>query len=170
MPLTLDTTRRKMRIEVQPIGVVHTPFTSLEGMPIQPAGAEGVKGTIEVFEEYRPGLKDLEGFSHIILIYYFHCSTGFALHVVPFLDSQPRGLFATRAPKRPNPIGLSVVQLDTIENGIVYIRNVDILDDTPLLDIKPYVPEFDAPAEVRTGWLEQSGKSVLSRKSDDRFK
>jgi tRNA-Thr(GGU) m(6)t(6)A37 methyltransferase TsaA len=159
-----------MRIEVQPIGVIHTPFTSLEGMPIQPTGAQGVLGTVEIFKEYHPGLKDLEGFSHIILIYYFHSSSGFSLHVVPFLDSQPRGLFATRAPKRPNPIGLSVVQLNTIDKGILHIRNVDILDGTPLLDIKPYVPDFDAPTDVRTGWLEKVGKSAWSLKSDDRFK
>jgi tRNA (adenine37-N6)-methyltransferase len=101
------------------------------------------------------------------IIYHFHDSSGFKLHVVPFLDSQPRGLFATRAPKRPNPIGLSVVQLDKTENGILYIQNVDILNNTPLLDIKPYVPEFDAPKKVRTGWLEKARKASSSRKSDD---
>jgi len=124
-----------MGFEINPIGIIHTPFTNLEGMPIQPAGASGVKGTVEVYEQYRPGLKDLDGFSHIILIYYFHGSSGFQLQVVPFLDSQPRGLFATRAPRRPNQIGISVVQLDRIENGILYIQNVDILNNTPLLDI-----------------------------------
>jgi len=159
-----------MVLVVNPIGVIHTPFTNLEGMPIQPTGAVGVKGTVEVFEKYYPGLKDLEGFSHIILIYYFHGSSGFNLSVVPFLDSQPRGLFSTRAPKRPNPIGLSVVQLDKIENGILYVQNVDILDSTPLLDIKPYVPEFDAPKKVRIGWLEKARKTALRKKSDDRFK
>jgi len=141
-----------------------------EGMPIQPTGAAGAKGTVEVFEDFRSGLKDLEGFSHIILLYHFHRSHGFKLHVVPFMDSQLRGLFATRAPKRPNPIGFSVVQLDKIKDGVLFIRDVDILDGTPLLDIKPYVPEFDAQVEVRTGWLEKAGKSVSSRKSDDRFK
>ena len=90
--------------------------------------------------------------------------------MVPFLDSQPRGLFATRAPKRPNPIGLSVVQLDKIENGILHIQNVDILDNTPLLDIKPYVPKFDGPKKVRTGWLERTGKVAARKRSDDRFK
>ena len=139
-------------------------------MPIQPAGAAGVKGTAEVFEEYRAGLKDLDGFSHIILLYRFHRSRGFDLRVVPFMDSVPRGLFATRAPKRPNAIGLSVVRLDKIEGGVLHIRNVDILDGSPLLDIKPYVPEFDAPVEVRTGWLESAKKTVSNRKSDDRFK
>jgi tRNA-Thr(GGU) m(6)t(6)A37 methyltransferase TsaA len=141
-----------------------------EGMPIQPAGASGVKGTVEVFEDFHPGLKDLNGFSHIILLYHFHRSQGFNLHVVPFMDSEPRGLFATRAPKRPNPIGFSVVQLDKIEEGVLYIQAVDILDGTPLLDIKPYVPEFDAQVEVRTGWYKKAMKTVSSRKSDDRFK
>ena len=138
-------------------------------MPIQPAGAAGVQGTVEVFEQYRPGLKDLDGFSHIILLFHFHRSDSFKLEVVPFLDTEPRGLFSTRAPKRPNPIGLSVVELDKIEGGVLHIRNVDILDGTPLLDIKPYVPEFDTQVNVRTGWLEKARKSVASRKSDDRF-
>lgn len=159
-----------MKIEFTPIGIIHSPFMELEGMPIQPTGAAGVKGSVEVFKEFHPGLKDLDGFSHVILLYHFHRSRGFNLHVVPFMDSRPRGLFATRAPKRPNPIGLSVVQLDKIEDGVLYIRNVDILDGTPLLDVKPYVPEFDAQGEVRTGWLEKAGKTVSSRKSDDRFK
>jgi tRNA-Thr(GGU) m(6)t(6)A37 methyltransferase TsaA len=159
-----------MKIEFTPIGIIHSPFMDLEGMPIQPVGAAGVKGTVEVFEDFHPGLKDLDGFSHIILLYHFHRSHGFNLHVVPFMDSQKRGLFATRAPKRPNPIGLSVVQLDKVEDGVLYIQAVDILDGTPLLDIKPYVPEFDAQVGVRTGWLEKAGKTVLSRKSDDRFK
>ena len=139
-------------------------------MPIQPGGAAGMKGIVEVFDEYRAGLKDLDGFSHIILLYHFHRSQGFSLHVVPFMDSKPRGLFATRAPKRPNPIGVSVVQLDKIEDGVLHVQNVDILDRTPLLDIKPYVPEFDAQVDVRTGWLDTARKTVSDRKSDDRFK
>ena len=159
-----------MKIEFLPIGIIHTPFMELEGMPIQPPGAANVKGTVEVFEIFRSGLKDLDGFSHIILLYHFHHSHGFNLHVVPFLDSEERGLFATRAPKRPNPIGLSVVQLDKIKEGTLFIRNVDILDGTPLLDIKPYVPEFDAQEKVRTGWLGKARKTVSNRKADDRFK
>ncbi len=159
-----------MSIEFQPIGVIHTPFTKPEGMPIQPAGATGVKGTVEVFERYRAGLKDLDGFSHIILLYHFHRSQGFNLHVMPFMDSESHGLFATRAPKRPNPIGLSVVQLDKIEDGVLHIQNVDILDGTPLLDIKPYVPEFDSQSDIRTGWLEHVRNTVTWKKSDDRFK
>ena len=139
-------------------------------MPIQPAGSSGVEGTVEIFRKFHPGLKDLDGFSHIILLYHFHRSSSFSLSVVPFMDSVAHGLFATRAPKRPNPIGLSVVGLDGIEKGVLHIQNVDVIDGTPLLDIKPYVPEFDAPVGVRTGWLERRGKTVSSQKSDDRFK
>ncbi len=157
-------------IEFKPIGVIHSPFKSLKGMPIQPAGAIGVKGTVEVFDEYQEGLKNLDGFSHIILLYHLHRSNRFRLSIVPFLDVEPRGLFATRAPNRPNPIGLSVVQLDRIKDGLLHIQNVDILDGTPLIDIKPYVPEFDATVKIRTGWLENVRKSVSGQKSDDRFK
>ncbi|MFO7555130.1 MAG: tRNA (N6-threonylcarbamoyladenosine(37)-N6)-methyltransferase TrmO [Desulfobacterales bacterium] len=159
-----------MKIEYQPIGVIHSPFKKIEGMPIQPVGAAGVMGTVEVFEAYRAGLKDLDGFSHILLLYHFHRVQGFSLYVVPFMDSKARGLFSTRAPRRPNPIGLSVVRLHGIEEGVLHIENVDVLDGTPLLDIKPYVPEFDPRGEVRTGWLEEAGKIVSSRKSDNRFK
>jgi len=157
-------------MKLKPIGIINTPFTEPEGMPIQPKGATGIRGTIELFDEYHEGLKDLDGFSHIILLYHFHRSHGFNLQVVPFMDSELRGLFATRAPRRPNPLGISVVQLDKIENCVLHIQNVDIMDGTPLLDIKPYVPEFDSPQNIRTGWLEQARKTVSGRKSDDRFK
>jgi len=159
-----------MKIEYHPIGIIHSPFTELSGMPIQPAGAAGVEGTVEFFPKYEDGLKDLEGFSHIIVLYHFHQSKGFKLHVVPFMDSTPRGVFATRAPKRPNPIGLSVIKLQKIQDNILYVENVDILDGTPLLDIKPYVPEFEEQTEVRAGWLEEARKKVSKRKSDQRFK
>jgi len=164
------TAREIMKIELTPIGIIHSPYTTLEDMPIQPTGAAGVRGTVEMFEDFQPGLTDLDGFSHIILLYHFHRSRSFSLQVVPFLDSTARGLFATRAPRRPNPIGLSVVRLDGVEDGLLQIRNVDILDGTPLLDLKPYVPEFDAPPNAQTGWLARVGKKVTSRKSDDRFK
>jgi len=134
-----------------------------------PAGAAGVRGTVEVLEAYRDGLADLDGFSHIVLLYHLHLSEGYKLRVVPFMDTVERGLFATRAPKRPNAIGLSVVQLDRIEDGILHVQNVDIVDGTPLLDIKPYVPEFDSPGEIRTGWLEEVRRTVLDRRADDRF-
>lgn len=159
-----------MTLEFIPIGVIHSPFKELSGMPIQPPGAAEVEGTVEVFEPYLPGLKDLDGFSHVILLYHFHQSKGYNLEVVPFMDTTSRGLFATRAPKRPNPIGLSVVRLEKVEKGCLHIRGVDILDGTPLLDIKPYVPAFDAPQDVRSGWLEGARKAVSKRKADGRFK
>jgi len=158
-----------MTVKLEPIGIIHTPHAEPKGMPIQPAGAAGVKGTVEVFEPYREGLADLDGFSHVVLLYHFHLCEGFRLRVTPFMDSEERGLFATRAPKRPNPIGLSVVELERIEDGVLHVRNVDIVDGTPLLDIKPYVPEFDSPAEIRTGWLEMARKTVSERRADERF-
>lgn len=155
--------------DMTPVGLIHTPFTEPAGMPIQPAGASGIRGTVEVRREYRAGLQDLDGFSHLLLLYVFHRSAGYALQVTPYLDTKPHGVFATRAPRRPNPIGLSVVRLDRIEDGILHVGNVDMLDGSPLLDIKPYVPQFDGPAQVRTGWLEQAGDAVDTHKSDDRF-
>lgn len=157
-----------------PIGVIHSPFTRLDNMPIQPAGAAGVQGTVEVYAPYRAGLLHLDGFSHIILLYALHRSTSYTLLVEPFLDTQQHGVFATRAPRRPNPIGLSVVQLDavSVEEGILSIRYGDILDGTPLLDIKPFVPDFDAyqhAGAVRTGWLEAARKGVAGHTSDNRF-
>lgn len=156
-------------MEIKPIGIIHTPFSEREGMPIQPSGAVGVAGTIEVFENFQAGLKDLDGFSHIILLYLFHQSDGFALQVIPFMDTTPRGVFATRAPRRPNPIGLSIVELDRIENGVLHVRNIDILNETPLLDIKPYVPKFDRPEAVRSGWIAHTGETVAGKKADGRF-
>jgi len=159
-----------MKIEYQPIGVVHSPFTDLAGMPIQPSRAKGVSGSVEVFPEYAEGLDDLDGFSHIILLYHFHLSRGYRLEVIPFLDPEPRGLFATRAPRRPNPIGLSAVRLNGIEGNILSVSEIDILDGTPVLDIKPYVSEFEERGEVRIGWLEAARKRKRGVMSDDRFR
>ena len=158
-------------IEFNPIGTVRTPFMDTQGMPIQPAGAKGICGTVELLPEYAAGLQDLQGFSHIILLYVFHHSNSCRLVVTPFMDSVPRGVFATRAPSRPNPIGLSVVRLVRVDDTKLHIEGIDVLDGTPLLDIKPYVPEFDHPSgRVTTGWLEKSKKQVSEKKSDDRFK
>lgn len=151
------------------IGVIHTPFKNKTGMPIQPLGANGIKGRIEVFNEYRNGLKDLDGFSKIILIFNFHKSNGYKLQVRPFMDETERGVFSTRAPKRPNPIGLSIVNLEKIEKNIIYASNLDMLDNTPLIDIKPYVPEFDSYNNLNTGWLEKTQKNASKHKSDNRF-
>jgi len=158
-----------MKIKYQPIGIIHSTFKTVKGMPIQPSGAAGVQGTVEIFSQFKEGLKDLDGFSHIILIYHFHRSDGCSLLVTPFLDSVERGVFATRAPRRPNPIGLSVVRLVEIDACTLTIEGVDILDGTPLLDIKPYVPNFDTPDVTSIGWIEKARRSAWSCKADDRF-
>jgi tRNA-Thr(GGU) m(6)t(6)A37 methyltransferase TsaA len=126
-------------------------------------------GTAVIQPEFTPGLQDLDGFSHIILLYHLHQVQAVSLTVTPFLDSQPRGVFATRAPRRPNPIGLSVVKLVRVDQNVLHLENVDILDGTPLLDIKPYVPEFDHQPEIHTGWLEKAKGQVQNKKSDNRF-
>ena len=159
-----------MEIIYHPIGIVHSPFQQLEGMPIQPAGAAKTRGSIELLPEFAAGLQDIEGFSHLILLYHFHQVQETQLLVTPFLDSRPHGIFATRAPKRPNPIGLSVVKLLGRTGNILHIEQVDLLDGTPLLDIKPYVPEFDRPRAARVGWLEQARGQVRHKKSDNRFR
>jgi tRNA-Thr(GGU) m(6)t(6)A37 methyltransferase TsaA len=158
-----------MHVSFYPIGTIHTPFTRLEGMPIQPSGAREVEGTISLEPEYEAGLRDLDGFSHIILLYHFHQSKGYRLTVKPFLDTVERGLFSTRAPRRPNPIGLSIVELERIDGLTLYVRGIDVLDGTPLLDIKPWVPTFDGPENVRTGWLDKNQENSRSTKSDHRF-
>ena len=157
-------------IKYNPIGIIHSPFKETEGVPIQPHGAKDIKGSIEIRKELEKGLRDLDGFSHIILLYHFHLSKDYSLSVVPFLDNKPRGVFATRAPKRPNSIGLSVVKLIKIEKNILYIENIDVVDGTPLLDIKPYVKEFRNLEEVRIGWLTEKDNKFKYFKADKRFK
>lgn len=157
------------QISYIPIGIIHSPFKKAKGSPIQSATAGEAKGCVEIYSKYTSGLKDLEGFSHVILLYHFHLSKRYSLTVRPFLDQNPHGLFATRAPARPNPIGLSVVRLAGIEGAMLSIDHVDILDGTPLLDIKPYVPEFDAWDASRTGWLNGSTSGAGEVKADDRF-
>ena len=158
------------KIEFEPIGIIHTPFKHIEGMPIQPVGAKGERGTIEILPAYEEGLQDLEGFSRIILLYYFHRNSGPKLVVTPFMDSSLLGVFATRAPSRPNPIGLSTVRLLGIEGGMIHVEELDILDGTPLIDIKPYVPDFDSYRAEKIGWLEKAKDQVRLKRSDDRFK
>ena len=157
-------------IAFHPIGVIHSPFKDTKDMPIQPSGAKGIAGTIVLNDDYVEGLKDLDGFSHIILIYHFHLSTGYSLMVHPFLDDKLHGVFATRAPKRPNHIGISVVKLEKIDGNILYVENIDIIDGTPLLDIKPYVGSFDNVKDERKGWLSDEIKNPGEIRSDDRFK
>ena len=159
-----------MRLEYESLGLIRSPYQDLEGMPIQPSGAKGVRGRIEMEPQYEPGLSDLDGFSHLILLYHFHLVTEPELKVTPFLDQQPRGIFATRAPKRPNPIGLSVVELISVKGSVLHIQDVDILDRTPILDLKPYVPEFDQAEGARTGWLQRAALQVDQARSDSRFR
>jgi len=156
-------------ITYKPIGVIHSPFRSGEDVPIQAAYARNIEGTVEVFPEYTQGLKDLDQFSHLILIYHFHQSKGYELQVRPFLDSQPRGVFACRAPRRPNPIGISTVRLNAIKGSILHVTDLDIVDGTPLLDIKPYVPEYDDRRDVRIGWLESRIQEAGEKRADTRF-
>lgn len=160
-----------MKFEFKPVGFIRTQNRKTEETPIQPSYAGNYTGKVEILLEFIPGMKDLEGFSHIILIYVFdrHRKGDFKLHVRPSMDKEKRGVFASRSPKRPNNIGLSIVKVEKIQNNIILFSGADMLDNTPVLDIKPYVPEFDYMENVRTGWLE--GKIDLNRemKADDRF-
>jgi tRNA-Thr(GGU) m(6)t(6)A37 methyltransferase TsaA len=152
-------------ITYHPIGIIHTPFTQREGMPIQTTRSAAA-GRVEVDPAYRAALADLDGFSHIILLYHFHRADSPQLTVRPFLDDTPHGLFSTRHPHRPNPIGLSVVQLDRLElnpGPVLYVTGVDMLDGSPLLDIKPYIPKFDVHDATRTGWLGVQGEALDAR-------
>lgn len=161
-----------MNITLSPIGTVFSPFCDLVDMPVQPKGGCDVMATIEFRDEFREGLRDLEGFSHVYLIYHFHKVKQAALSVIPFNDltHTPRGVFATRTPMHPNGIGLSVVELVKVEGNIVTIKGVDILDGTPLLDIKPYIENFDKiEGEAKSGWMQASLEEVSSRRSDNRF-
>jgi tRNA-Thr(GGU) m(6)t(6)A37 methyltransferase TsaA len=152
------------------IGVVRSPHKESAGTPIQPAAARDVPATVEIFPEFAAGLKDLDGFSHIYLLCHFHKSGAFKLEVTPFLDNEPRGVFATRAPSRPNGIGLSIVRLERIEGTVLHVLDADFLDGTPVLDIKPYVPDFDRRENVRCGWLEGKLGRLDEVRDDGRFK
>lgn len=156
-------------MQIEPIGIIRTPFKKLGQMPIQPKGAKSVIATLEIDKEYSLGLKDLEEFSHIYLIYYFHEAVRTELEVIPFMDTQERGVFATRSPLRPSHIGLSITKVLSIDDNIVTIKGIDILDGTPLIDIKPYIPQFDGVNGVKTGWMDKSRSEVNSARSDDRF-
>jgi tRNA-Thr(GGU) m(6)t(6)A37 methyltransferase TsaA len=142
-----------MEFRLHPIGTIHSPFTDKSQTPIQ-ASRSQAEGVVEIYPEYAEGLQDLEGFSHIFLLYAFHESSGYSLLVKPFLDDQLHGVFATRYPYRPNQIGLSVVRLIARQGSTLEVEGVDVLDGTPLLDIKPYVPDFDLRTGTRAGWYE----------------
>ncbi len=156
-------------VKYKQIGTIHSPFREPKGTPIQPTAAKGTYGRVEVFQEYNEGLKDLDGFSYVILVYHLHLSTESSLQVKPFLDDQIHGVFSTRAPNRPNPIGISIVRLVKIEGNILRIKDLDIIDGTPLLDIKPYVPEFDMREAKKIGWLEKNISKLSTLKDDGRF-
>ena len=156
-------------IKYSPIGVIHSPFKEPKGTPIQPAAAKGINGIVEIFPEYAEGLRDIEGFSHIILLYHFHLSKGSTLIAKPYMDNETHGVFAMRGSNRPNPIGISIVCLAKVEGNMLHIRDVDIVDGTPLLDVKPYVPEFDIREVERIGWLEKNVHKLSESKDNGRF-
>jgi tRNA-Thr(GGU) m(6)t(6)A37 methyltransferase TsaA len=159
-----------MTITYHPIGTIHTPFKSREGMPIQPTGAQGIQGRVEIDPAFEAGLDDLEGFSHVFLLYHLHLSDGHSLTVTPFMDDAPRGVFATRAPRRPNPIGLSIVRLVRVAGPTLHVEGIDVVDGTPLLDLKPYIPSLNPPDDaVRIGWLAGKDNPTFDVRSDDRF-
>lgn len=157
-------------MQIEAIGTIYSPFKRIDDMPIQPSGAKGTIGQLVLNPELVDGLADLEGFSHIIVLYYFHRASKTRLTVTPFLDSDSHGVFATRAPTRPNHIGLSIVKLNKVLGNIIEVEDIDILSGTPLLDIKPYVPEFDQPDdEIQTGWIQKNRDGVKKARSDKRF-
>jgi len=156
-------------ISYRPIGVIRTPHTDPAKTPIQPRYARGIEGRIEVDPAFEEGLDDLDGFSHVVLLFHLHRARPFRLKVVPFLDDTPRGLFSTRAPSRPNPIGMSVVRLVRREGCVLYVADVDVLDGTPLLDIKPHIERFDVDGAVRSGWqagIDEGDAERRGRRSD----
>ena len=153
-----------------PIGVIHSPFLEVRGTPIQSVSGKEIKGTVELYHKYVEGLKDLDGFTYIILLYFFHLVEGYSLLVSPYLDEEKHGMFSTRIPSRPNPIGLSIVRLNEIKGNTLFIEDLDIIDGTLLLDIKPYVPEFDVRTNCNIGWLTDKISKVNVAKSDGRLK
>jgi len=157
------------KIEMRPIGYVRSPIKDRSMAPIQPEGGKDIRGTIEIMPEFVEGLRDLEGFSRIQVIFHLHESEDYSLTVIPFLDDRERGVFSTRAPRRPNPIGLSSVILERIQGNKMHIRGMDMIDGTPVLDIKPYVPRIDSHPDERIGWIEDRDQGMENSRSDGRF-
>ena len=157
------------QVSYTPIGVIHSPFKEPKNVPIQAAASKGIQGTIEMNSEFAEGVEDLDGFSHLILLYHFNLVKGFSLKAKPFLDDALRGVFASRSPARPNPIGISIVRVRKIENKTLHIEDVDIIDGTPLLDIKPCVPKFDYRRTTQIGWYNDKLGKLRKARDDDRF-
>jgi tRNA-Thr(GGU) m(6)t(6)A37 methyltransferase TsaA len=155
------------KVVFQPVGIIHTPFTEPQGTPISTIAGRGIKGTVEIFNEFVDGLKDIEGFSHLFLIYYMNRVSKKGLTGIPFMDDKPHGVFAMRSPLRPNHIGVSIVRLMAVHENILDIEDLDILDNTPLLDIKPYIPEMDD--ECRTGWFKGKIYKMQNTRDDGRY-
>ena len=158
-----------MEITLSPIGRLETPFNDIADMPIQPSVLADTRGKAVLDEKFVPGLKDLDGFSHIILLFLLHKISGYQLEVVPFMDTLPHGIFATRSPKRPNRIGMSIVRVESVDGNILHFKGVDMLNGSPLLDIKPYYSYFDQQTQVRNGWLEGKTLRPENLRSDKRF-
>lgn len=154
------------QMKLEQIGIVRSPYDSREGVPIQNTFSES-EGKIELFEDFSEGIRDLDGFTHAYILYWFHLSEGFSLSVTPFMDTESRGLFSTRAPKRPNPIGLSIVEIQRVEGNVVHVKGLDVVDGTPLIDIKPYFGSIDPRPDASDGWA--TGKIGTAHVSDDRF-
>lgn len=155
--------------QVRSIGVLHTKFNSQKGTPIQSGSAQSEKGVIEVFPEFVQGLDDLDGFSRLWVLYRFNRIPGESLKVVPYLDTRTRGVFSTRSPRRPNLLGMAVVKIDEIKDGRISISGVDMLDKTPVVDIKPYIPDFDHHEASKIGWYAESARKSQKVLADDRF-
>ena len=156
-------------ITMRPIGVIHSPFLSTQGMPIQTVAAADEAAELEVFEAFGAGLRDIEGFEYLIVLTHLHQATE-KLEVVPFMDTQSHGVFSTRAPARPNRIGLSIVRLTEVSGRVLRFLGNDMLDGTPVLDIKPYVPQLDVRSTERIGWFGQGLQRLPTAVSDDRMK
>jgi tRNA-Thr(GGU) m(6)t(6)A37 methyltransferase TsaA len=162
-----ESSSRSATITLSSIGIIHTPYQHSEGTPIQSSAANGSEGVIEIFPEFASGLRDIAGFDRLWLIYLLDRASAAQLLARPYLDTEQRGIFATRSPARPNHLGFSSVRLLAVEQNRLRISDVDMLDGTPLLDIKPYVPEFDCFQVTRTGWY--AGRSAKGVVADDRF-
>jgi len=155
-------------VKYQPIGRIYSPFKENIGVPRQAVGASEIKGSIEIFDDFSGGLKDLDGFSHIVVIFHLHMVKNPSLKAHPPWDGKEHGVFATRSPYRPNPIGVSVVKLEHIDKNILHISGVDMADDSPVLDIKPHVPDLNPTKDVRIGWLTDKVEGMNKSKSGDR--